>query len=182
MILNQTKKYLNHNVIGRFCIVHQNICRKMLYPTVLSFQQPHVNERHHPKLLTSTEIDSQSSSSSSPSSQPNSFESPRIAGRLFDSSSGAFSPKPASSPSTRRSNSSLGSQHLNGQRTPTKMQLHAQKRMLEREESDLDMTITATAPIVIDDDSDVEEEEQIQRPRHIIQQQSVDSEIVEEVS
>jgi hypothetical protein len=63
------------------------------------------------------------------------------------------------------------------------MQLHAQKRMLEREESDLDMTITANAPIVLeDDDSDAEEEEQIQRPRRIIQQQSVDSEIVEEVS
>ncbi|KAI6191890.1 BMA-MIG-15, isoform a [Aphelenchoides bicaudatus] len=143
--------------------------------------QAHMNERHHPKLLASTEVDSQSSCSSSPSSQPNSSESPRVTGRIFDSSGGAFSPKSASSPSTRRSNSSLGSQHLNGQRTPTKMQLHAQKRMLEREESDLDMTITATAPIVIeDDDSDIEEDEQIQRPRRIIQQQSVDSEVVEE--
>jgi hypothetical protein len=62
------------------------------------------------------------------------------------------------------------------------MQLHAQKRMLEREESDLDMTITP-APIVLDEeDSDAEEEVQIQRPQRIIQQQSVDSEIVEEVS
>lgn len=138
--------------------------------------------------MASTEIDSQSSSSSSPSSggRPNSSagESPRISsGRLFDSS-GAFSPKPTSSPSTRRSNSSLGPQHMNGQRTPTKMLLNSSsaKRMLEREESDLDMTITAQAPIVVDDDDSDEEQQQLQMPRdrRIIQQQSVES--VEEVS
>lgn len=89
-----------------------------------------------------------------------------------------------SSPSTRRSNSSLGPQYLNDQRTLTKMHMNPSKRMLEREESDLDTTITAIAPVVVDDDDSGEEEEPIQmsRDRRIIQQQSIDSQSVEEVS
>jgi hypothetical protein len=55
------------------------------------------------------------------------------------------------------------------------------KRLLERENSDLD-TIVATAPIVIEDDDSDEEQIEMPHDRRIIQQQSVDSQSVEEVS